>query len=232
VAFDYNYGSTLILPNAYLFGFYYASPNGPALVEYDIATDDGSFGGVVVGAGNVTVVNLDDFAVSSTINGNKISWTMLEESGIAGYNVYRDGLRLNHNIIAAANVDATQYFYMDVAVDNATYTLTEIEGSGQEVSLATVEFNANVPSGYELAQNFPNPFNPTTSINFTLAETGNVNLTVYNLVGEPVANLVNDNLDAGTHSVEFNASDLPSGIYFYTLNAGDVHMTRKMSLLK
>ncbi len=85
---------------------------------------------------------------------------------------------------------------------------------------------------FELAQNFPNPFNPATTISFNAAELGEVSLHVYDLTGAVVATLVNGTVEAGKHSVVFDASRLSSGVYFYTLKAADFTQTRKMVLVK
>ncbi|MGK9369629.1 T9SS type A sorting domain-containing protein [Melioribacter sp. Ez-97] len=89
-----------------------------------------------------------------------------------------------------------------------------------------------IPNGYALEQNFPNPFNPTTSIKFTLAKPEVVKLTVYNILGQRVATLVNGPMTAGQHIVHFNASNLASGIYFYGIEAGSFKTFKKMILLK
>ena len=88
------------------------------------------------------------------------------------------------------------------------------------------------PTVYELYQNFPNPFNPTTTIKYSVAKTGNVKLAVYNLVGEEVKVLVSGQVDAGFYEMNFDASDLPSGVYFYRLQAGSFVETKKMILLR
>lgn len=85
---------------------------------------------------------------------------------------------------------------------------------------------------YHLGQNFPNPFNPVTSIRFALPNSGNVRLTVYNLLGQEVRTLVNDYLTSGTYSFDFSADGLASGIYFYRLQAGNTVLTKKMTVLK
>jgi hypothetical protein len=92
---------------------------------------------------------------------------------------------------------------------------------------------------YELYQNYPNPFNPTTKINYQLPQSGFVTLNIYNILGREVATLVNEQKNQGRHSVEFDASKLPSGVYFYRLRAtpgggqaGDFIQTKKMILLK
>jgi hypothetical protein len=89
-----------------------------------------------------------------------------------------------------------------------------------------------VPVSYKLEQNYPNPFNPTTVINFTIPKAANVTLKVYNAVGQEVATLVNEFKTASSYQVDFNASKLASGVYFYTINAGSFTQTKKMMLLK
>ena len=85
---------------------------------------------------------------------------------------------------------------------------------------------------YQLNQNYPNPFNPTTKISYQIANTSFVLIRVYDILGREVATLVNEEKPAGTYKVEFNGSDLTSGIYFYQLKANDYSETRKMILLK
>ncbi|MDP2360599.1 MAG: T9SS type A sorting domain-containing protein [bacterium] len=89
-----------------------------------------------------------------------------------------------------------------------------------------------LPAGFALGQNYPNPFNPTTSIGFSLPETGEASLRVYDLTGREVATLVNGLTERGEHVVSFDASELGTGVYFYTLQAGAVSTTKKMVLVK
>ncbi len=88
------------------------------------------------------------------------------------------------------------------------------------------------PANYSLRQNFPNPFNPSTKINFNIPKNNFVTLKVYDVTGRVVGNLVNQNLSAGKFEYEWDAGNLPSGIYFYTLRAGDFTQTKKMVLVK
>jgi hypothetical protein len=90
----------------------------------------------------------------------------------------------------------------------------------------------NIPAAYALEQNFPNPFNPSTKITFSLPETSVVNSRVFNLIGLEVKLLVNGMMPAGIHEVVFDASELYSGVYFYTLKTGNFVQTRKMILIK
>lgn len=87
-------------------------------------------------------------------------------------------------------------------------------------------------SSFKLQQNYPNPFNPTTSISFALENNSNVKLMVFDSKGALVANLVNGNVNKGLHSVEFNATGLATGVYYYSLNVNGVSSTKKMLLIK
>ena len=90
----------------------------------------------------------------------------------------------------------------------------------------------DIPNKFTLKQNYPNPFNPRTSIKFNLPKTEHVALEVYNTLGQKVATLLDKPMISGQHEVEFNANNLPSGIYFYRIQAGEFHDVKKMVLLK
>jgi len=90
----------------------------------------------------------------------------------------------------------------------------------------------DIPSNYQLYQNHPNPFNPSTEINFYILVTGNTSLVVYNVLGQKVATLVNQELSAGSYKYKFDASGLTSGIYFYKIQSRDFTESRKMIFLK
>ena len=127
-----------------------------------------------------------------------------------------------------------EYFFID---DNVTsgkyaYRLKQIDNDGTYEFSKVIEIDVDAPLGYELSQNYPNPFNPTTTIKFSLPEAANVKLSLYNIIGETVALLVNEFKEAGVHTINFNASDLNSGIYFYKLEADNFVKIRKMSLIK
>lgn len=93
-------------------------------------------------------------------------------------------------------------------------------------------FSEANPVNFELLQNYPNPFNPSTKIRFALPEAGNVKLTIYNILGQQIAELVNDFRNVGTYEVDWNAAGLSSGMYIYRLESGSINITKKMSLLK
>jgi hypothetical protein len=89
-----------------------------------------------------------------------------------------------------------------------------------------------VPGQFSLSQNYPNPFNPTTTIQFNMPKAGNVEIKVFDILGREVATLVNEFKPVGVHSVNFNASNLSSGVYFYTMKSADFTITKKMLLVK
>jgi hypothetical protein len=92
--------------------------------------------------------------------------------------------------------------------------------------------NQNLLKDYHLTQNYPNPFNPSTKIEYNIVKSGLVTLKIYNVLGKEVATLVNEVQNTGVKSVEFNAANFPSGVYFYTLVSGDFNDTKKMILIK
>ncbi|MBS4029788.1 MAG: PD40 domain-containing protein [Ignavibacteriales bacterium] len=99
-------------------------------------------------------------------------------------------------------------------------------------SVGVNEQTNDTPKEFSLAQNYPNPFNPTTTINFAIPVSGFVSLKVFNLLGEEVATVVNEHLEIGTYNVDWNASNVPSGMYFYRLAAGEFTETKKLLLMK
>ncbi len=107
------------------------------------------------------------------------------------------------------------------------------EAGGTDPVRVSVNENGNgIPENFNLSQNYPNPFNPTTKIAFSLPTTNFVTLKVYNILGQEVATLINEEMKAGSYTVNFNASGYASGVYFYKLTAGSFNSVKKMSVLK
>ncbi|MCX6162470.1 MAG: T9SS type A sorting domain-containing protein, partial [Ignavibacteriae bacterium] len=88
------------------------------------------------------------------------------------------------------------------------------------------------PETYSLSQNYPNPFNPVTKINFALPKSGLVTLKVYDVLGKEITTLVNEVKNVGAYTVDFNGSNLSSGVYFYKLSSGDFTSIKRMMLIK
>jgi photosystem II stability/assembly factor-like uncharacterized protein len=131
------------------------------------------------------------------------------------------------------NLNST-FFYLDdntgYAVGNNGTILKTTDGGGVITSLNNEV--SILPDEFKLLQNFPNPFNPTTKIKFSLPLKSTVTLRVFDISGKEVSVLVNGVLALGSHEVKFDAKDLSSGIYFYTLKAGEISLTKKMILMK
>jgi hypothetical protein len=126
--------------------------------------------------------------------------------------------------VCNAALDFTDPSYYSVSLENPI----EITG-GTNIN---DRLGSVVPDEFGLMQNYPNPFNPTTTIAFNLPIAGKTNLTVYNMLGEEVATLVNDNIQAGSHQVLFDAANLKSGIYYYRIHSGNFVAAKKFILIK
>lgn len=103
---------------------------------------------------------------------------------------------------------------------------------GDTTLVSVEETNQEFPSAFKLQQNYPNPFNPQTNIKFYVPERTFVKLKVFDLLGNKIDNLINEEKDSGYHEIIFDGSDLPSGVYFYTLQTSDFIQTKKMVLLR
>lgn len=151
------------------------------------------------------------------------------------YNLYdlRD-FKLRCTVKDVLNTTKTSNeFYVDVTTDPPP-TSSVVSDNEMEQNISLVkgnEFFAQ-PTNYSLEQNYPNPFNPTTRISYTLPEASFVSLKVYDMLGREIATLVNETKSAGKYEVEFNGSELPSGIYLCVLNTDNYQSTRKMLLIK
>jgi hypothetical protein len=107
-----------------------------------------------------------------------------------------------------------------------------VAGRGGDAIVSSTDEPEELPTAYSLSQNYPNPFNPTTKIEYSLPEAANVRLAVYNSLGQEVASLLNEYQSIGKYIIDFNANNLPSGIYFYKIQSGNFNKTQKMVLMK
>ena len=131
----------------------------------------------------------------------------------------------NHSVSKMAVIDRKHIW---VAGENGSI----LKYTDPNVTDIKVGENDIKPSNYILSQNFPNPFNPTTTIKYQIPELSFVTLKVYDVLGSEVATLVNEEKPLGNYEVEFGATTFPSGIYFYKLQAGNFVETKKMVLMK
>lgn len=134
------------------------------------------------------------------------------------------------NMVAGQTAWIGFRYYNDASFDGfAVYVDDVMIGNP---SVGVTPNNTNLPSKFALEQNYPNPFNPTTNIKFSLPKATNVQLVIYNSMGQEVKSLVNEFKTAGSYTVDFNASELASGTYFYKLITSDFTETKKMTLVK
>jgi fibronectin type 3 domain-containing protein len=156
---------------------------------------------------------------------------------LSEYKIYRDGTELGTTtalFYADLNVPTGDYTYHVTAIYSDTY---ESAASNQVTVQHTDAPTPLVPTVTALSGNYPNPFNPSTDVKFSLKEAADVQIDIFNIKGEKVKTLVNDHMEAAYHSVTWNGNDdqgrtVGSGIYFYKMRAGKYTSTKKMILMK
>jgi hypothetical protein len=178
---------------------------------------------VLLGAASLQIAYPEDLLQFKGVK-SSLSFQSKESDGV---------VRLAWADLAGAGKNAVQLNANDVlvtlvftakAVGHASFSLeanselADNEGVVVKGSVSAPSVNITSPTAFALKQNYPNPFNPSTTISYTLPETGNVTLTIYNITGQEVAKVINGSQVAGSHEVTWNASNLSSGIYFYKLN--------------
>ncbi|GAB6283458.1 MAG: hypothetical protein STSR0008_22260 [Ignavibacterium sp.] len=202
---------------------------------------------------NPLPVGLNTFSAAIVKEGIKLSWQTETEVNNYGFDIERSTDKQNWTklgfVTGNGNSNSPKdYSYVDEDIKNQTngkyyYRLKQIDTDGSYKYSETIEVDwtngvtdvnddSNLPKEFSLSQNYPNPFNPTTTINYRIPEQSFVNIKVYNMLGEVVALLVNENKGAGNYSLHFDGSDLPSGTYLYKIQAGDYYEVKKMVLIK
>jgi photosystem II stability/assembly factor-like uncharacterized protein len=195
-------------------------------------------------------VELTSFSVSASGGKIHLSWSTSTETNNQGFDIFRS--ETNNEVkwekigFVAGHGTTTEpqiYSYSDEDIyGDLKYRLKQIDYDGSFQYSNIVEINSLTGLSFELNQNYPNPFNPSTRINYSISIQSHVILKVYDLIGNEIVTLIDEEKPAGEYEVEFSAKggsasggnvyNLPSGIYFYTLNAGEFTETKKMILLK
>lgn len=134
--------------------------------------------------------------------------------------------------LALYNLESNKKFYWRVKANNQLGWSEYSNVETFSINLTSIDNDFDLIQNYSLSPNYPNPFNPTTTISYQLPKTGNVNIKVFDILGREVATLINEEKPAGSYNVEFNGSGLASGIYFYQIKSGEFIQTMKMILLK
>ena len=195
--------------------------------------------------------HIELISFTAGIDANKnimIKWETVAEINNYGFNIERkqetgDWTKIG---FVASNGNSNlkvPYTFIDKSSQpdvNYDYRLLQINSDNSFSVLNTIKVKASSPEEYFLSQNFPNPFNPTTKIKYSippsidanLSSTINVQIKVYDVLGKEVATLINEDKSAGKYEITFNAANFPSGIYFYKFQAGNFTQTKKMILLR
>ena len=198
----------------------------------------GTAEGVFRSIDSIVPVELVLFTASSRNNSVTLNWKTVTEVNNYGFDIERRTKNRWEKLAfvpGSGNSNSPKnYVYVDQNLIGGTkfeYRLKQIDANGKfEYSdIVCVEISVH---NYVLLQNYPNPFNSITKIEFGMMEKGNVKLTLHNTLGKEIRVLINEGKEAGYHSIDFNASNLPSGVYFYRIQNGNFIDTKKMSTLK
>lgn len=183
-------------------------------------------------------VELGNFNSINFNSGILLSWYTVTETNNSGFELYRDSSRISFIPGKGTSTETNYYSFLDEIkiAGKYNYQLVQIDFNGSRRTIAAIEyeFSPHIKS-YELKQNFPNPFNPVTTIIYSIPKRSFVQLNIYNVLGQKVSTLVADEKQEGTYEVQFDAnqfSSLSSGIYYYVIEAGDFRQSRRMILMK
>jgi hypothetical protein len=187
-------------------------------------------------------VELTSFTAILSNNNVTLDWTTATETNNFGFDVERkisnspsdEWIKIGFVNGAGNSNSVKTYSYVDKSINsgNFIYRLKQLDTDGKFTYSQEVEIQNDKPGTFELSQNYPNPFNPTTVIKFSLPKDVQVKLSVFNILGELVETLVNENLKAGFYEVNFNGNGLASGHYIYRLESENFVEIKKMILIK
>ena len=200
------------------------------------------FAGIGVGYSTVGVlpVELTSFTAKQSAGNVELSWVTATEVNNFGFDLERAGagkdavwMKIGFISGHGNSTSPNNYSFTDnkPLSGKSQYRLKQLDNNGAFKYSKTVEIAAVILK-YDLAQNYPNPYNPSTIITYSIPTSSNVIVTVYNMLGELIKTLVNENQEAGIYKVNFDAGSLSNGVYFYKIQAGNFASTKKMLLLK
>jgi hypothetical protein len=178
---------------------------------------------------------------TSTVDGSNVilNWSTATEINNKGFEVQRSVAGNEFTTIgfvagSGTTTETRTYKFVDanLSAGNYTYRLKQVDFDGSFSYSNEVNAEVISPVQFELAQNYPNPFNPGSTIKFSIPQSSNVTLKIFNTLGQEVKTLLNQNMESGVYTINFDAGELNSGIYFYKLDAGQYSEVRKMTLIK
>jgi hypothetical protein len=244
---NYNFGAILVIEDGTDFNAYYHTTNDKIQhfnQPYYLMMSKASIGTIAALAEVIdnVPVELASFSAFALNDGVKLEWTTVSELNNNGFEIERsfntqtDFITIGFVEGNGTTTEINNYSYIDrlelTGVQSIQYRLKQVDFNGTFSYSNIVNVDVNIPNGFVLNQNYPNPFNPSTKISYSVASDAFVLLKVYDFIGGEVSTLVSETRPAGIYTVTFDASDLPSGTYFYTLRAGDFVSTKKMILLR
>jgi hypothetical protein len=169
----------------------------------------------------------------------ELAWITATETNNLGFAVERKSQNHDWEQISFVkgfgnSIEIRDYLFIDVRppVGFLEYRLKQIDFNGKFVYSNILSINIDIPTQYNLEQNRPNPFNPTTKINYTIPESGRIKIEIFNMLGQKVEELENTYKEPGNYSIDFDAGNLSSGIYYYSLSTDKFYACKKMILLK
>jgi len=183
-------------------------------------------------------VELNSFTAKALANSVILDWQTSTETNNQGFEVQKkfSGEYQTVGFVEGygTTTELKQYTYTDKNLDDGVYKyrLKQVDFDGSFSYSDVVNVEVLSATSIELRQNYPNPFNPSTKLNFSLPESGQVTLRVFNIIGEQVDELINEYLEAGNHTINFSASSLSTGIYIAKLTSGSNIQVIKMNLMK
>ena len=184
-------------------------------------------------------VELTSFTALVNESDVTLSWITASELNNSGFYVERRNGNESWNNLGFVEGQGTttekqSYTFMDKNLVSGIYNyrLKQIDNDGSFEYSKVIEVDLGMPMEFSLSQNYPNPFNPLTKIRYSIPKSSNVIIKVFDILGNEIGTLINEEKPIGNYEVDFNSSGLPSGLYFYRLLAGDFVQIRKMILLK
>jgi hypothetical protein len=187
------------------------------------------------------VIPVELTAFNANVNKNEVvlNWTTAAELNNFGFEIQRKAFSGTYETLGfvsgkGTTTELNNYSFSDKSVDagNYSYRLMQKDFDGTFAYSQEVEVEVNVPLEYSLDQNYPNPFNPSTTIRYAIPEDNFVSIKLFDVLGNEVFTLVNEQKQAGRYEMLFNASNIASGVYYYQINSGSFTQTRKLMLMK
>ena len=182
---------------------------------------------------NALPIQLASFKVAPLGSVVALAWTTVSETNNYGFYVQRDGTEIAFIAGHGTTLQPHTYSYTDnPPAGRYQYRLRQVDRDGAAVFSESVTIGVAAPGKFALNQNYPDPFNPSTRISFSITKEGPVSLRVYDLVGREVATLVNQNRKPGEYTEQFNGSQMASGVYVYVLRSPEGQLVGRMMLLR